>query len=148
MKTLWNIALCLVGVSIIGCDPMEKKPKPAAGAHDHEHSHHGPESFTEAVADIEKHQKTIKEAFSNSKPEDAHDALHDIGHSIEALVELGKKQGIEAADLQTINKASEDLMMAFGAVDETLHGGKGKNYDEVAEQVDAAITSIKTFLKP
>jgi hypothetical protein len=140
-------ALSIVAMSfaLVGCDPMPKKPAP--GGHDHAHSHEGPDSYSAAVTDIEKYRGIVKTAFENNKIDDAHDALHDIGHAIESIGTLASKEGFAEADLASAKKATESLLDAFGAIDETLHGGKGKSYSEVSEQVDQAITTLNSFIK-
>ena len=131
--------------AFVGCEPMPKKP--ADGGHDHAHSHEGPDNYSAAVSDIEKYQGIVKTAFENNKIDDAHDALHDIGHAIESIGTLAAKEGFAEADLASAKKASESLLDAFGAIDETLHGGKGKSYSEVSEQIDAALATLNSFIK-
>ena len=146
MKNLIGV-LSIVFMSgvFVGCEPMPKKP--SAGGHDHAHSHEGPNSYADAVADIEKYQGIVKAAFDKNQIDDAHDALHDIGHAIESVGTLASKEGFADADLAAAKKSSESLLDAFGAIDETLHGGKGKNYGEVSDQVDEAIATLKSFVK-
>jgi len=140
-------ALSVVAMSLafVGCEPMPKKP--AAGGHDHAHTHEGPDSYSAAVTDIEKYQGIVKKAFEDNKIDDAHDALHDIGHAIESIGKLAAKEGFAEADLASAKKATESLLDAFGAIDETLHGGKGKSYSEVSDQVDGALATLNSFIK-
>lgn len=139
------LAIVAMSFALVGCDPMPTKPAP--GGHDHAHSHDGPDSYSAAVADIEKYQGVVKTAFENNKIDDAHDALHDIGHAIESIGTLAAKEGFADADLASAKKASESLLDAFGAIDETLHGGKGKSYSEVSEQVDGALATLNSLVK-
>ena len=142
MKNLVGILFIVFTSGVfVGCEPMPKKP--TAGGHDHE----GPNSYADAVANIEKYQGIVKAAFDKNQIDDAHDALHDIGHSIESVGTLASKEGFADADLAAAKKSSESLLDAFGAIDETLHGGKGKNYGEVSDQIDEAIATLKSFVK-
>lgn len=144
MKTLFSLlSIFAVGVALVGCEPMPTKP--AAG--EHEHSHEGPANYTSAIADIEKYQGQVKAAFDKNQIEDAHDALHEIGHAIEAVGKFAAQEGLAEEDVATAKKAAESLLEAFGAIDETLHGGTGKNYGEVAEQIDTAIATLKSLSK-
>jgi hypothetical protein len=147
-------AAALVLVGFTGCDPMEKKPmvkepaKAGSEGHDHHvHEHAKIETFAAAVKDMELHQAIIKTAFTNKKPEDAHEALHDIGFSIESLPKLASKLDLPKEDVASIEKAKAELFESYNLLDETLHGGPGKSYDDVSGKIDSAMTVLKSFVK-
>ena len=84
--------------------------------------------------------ETITAAFASGTPEQAHDDLHEIGHTIESLPELAEKAGLSGDALDTVNQVTEELMDAFGTLDGSLHGGEAVEVEdvsaEVAEQID------------
>lgn len=94
-------------------------------------------SFRESIAGIEAMATQICKAFSEGTPDDAHDALHEVGHSLEQLPELAAKEGkLNEEQMTVVNEAVEALFDGFGKLDDTLHGG---------EEVDiAAIESTLT----
>jgi hypothetical protein len=147
------LRLCLLtSIATLGCDGLEQKPssKPPATAHNHDHGGHDhkhAETFADVVKEIEGFQTTIKQAFEKKSPDDAHDALHEIGHSIELVVSLAQKQKVADADMPGIKQAAEDLMDAFGAIDAKMHSLPGKDYQEVSSKIDAAMQTLKASVK-
>ena len=148
---------CLIACIFSGCQPTIDPTKPqtsATEAHDqdtdhehdagHAHEEHA-ETFAEAVAAIEKQGAMIIGAFSDGKPEDAHDALHEIGHLIEELPELATKEKFDSELKKQVNEAKEKLMDAFGELDDTLHGGEAKNVDDVKLEVERSMKSLKSI---
>lgn len=82
-------------------------------------------SFRESVAGIEAMATTICKAFADGTPEDAHDALHEVGHSLEKLPALAAKEGkLTEEQMTVVNEAVEALFDGFGKLDDTLHGGE------------------------
>jgi hypothetical protein len=82
------------------------------------------ESFRESVAGIEAMATKICKAFADGTPDDAHDALHEVGHSLEKLPVLAAKDGkLTEEQMTVVNEAVEALFDGFGKLDDTLHGG-------------------------
>lgn len=155
-----NSLLCLfvaVAYSMAGCaSESDVPPGPAVMVddhHDHDHGHghdedhHHPETFAAAVAELTEMRNTIRDGFAKNDEEAAHGPLHEIGHLLETLEELGKKQGIAGDDLAALKTNVETLFNAFGDVDKTLHGGEGSTYSEVSEKIDAALAAITAMVK-
>lgn len=151
IKSAFVMFLCLGLLGLSGCENKTESgvKKPAAGdaaqdGHDHgDHKH--PETLAEAVTQLEEYKTTIKTAFEGGKPEDAHGALHDIGHLLESIPGLAAKNA--EGDADAVKAAVEDLFDAFGALDETMHGGEDIKYETVAEKIDAAVAVIKGQVK-
>lgn len=139
--------------SLIGCEAKNQasvtvagKAGTASSGDDHDHDDQKPAaSLKEALEAIEKYRAEIKEAFSKKQPEDAHDALHEVGHSLESLTNLAGATTDEAK--QSVKKAVDELFACFGAMDDTLHGKTGKSYEEVGDRIDAALAVLKGFSK-
>jgi len=113
-------------------------------AHENDRKSHHPETFVEAVAVIEQQGASIIDAFKGGTPDDAHDALHEIGHVIEELPELAMKEKFSAELNEKVNSATEKLMNAFGTLDDSMHGGKGKSLDDVTLEVDWSLKQLKS----
>ena len=156
MKLKYALMMVLglsAAASMIGCEAKDQakgtvagKAETAAKGDDHDHDDHKPAtSLKEALETIEKYRAEIKEAFSKKQPEDAHEALHEVGHSLESITNLAGATTEEAK--QSVKKAVDELFKCFGAMDETLHGETGKSYDEVADRIDAALAVLKGMAK-
>jgi len=142
-----------VAASMIGCEAKEQakgavacKAEAASKGGDHDHDDHKQAtSLKKALETIERYRAEIKEAFSKKQPEDAHDALHEVGHSLESITNLAGTTTTEAK--QSVKKAVDELFACFGAMDDTLHGKTGKSYDEVGERIDAAMAILNRMAK-
>ena len=136
------VRLCFVigfACSFAGCGATATSTT-AAGKVSEEHA---PETFAEALKQLDTQKSNIQAAFEKSDPESAHHDLHTIGRLFESLPDLAKKAGIADADLPAVKVAVDSLFDAFGKLDETLHGGDETPYKEVAEQIETAIVSLK-----
>ena len=91
---------------------------------------------------------TIKDALASDNKENAHDPLHDIGHELEEVSPLAKKEGMPAADQTAIDAAVEELMDAYTEVDKTFHGNGEIEYSAVETKIDAAIKTLQSKVKP
>lgn len=142
--------LALGGVFIFaGCPDSETGPvESAEGHHDHDHGHGGhedhPETYAEAVDQLESIDKTIRDAFAADDADTAHGPLHDIGHLLEEVTELAQKETMSEEQRADVQQAVESLFDLYGAVDATMHGGEGKSYDEVKDDIDAALATLKS----
>lgn len=118
--------------------------------HDHEHDDHEggeqPESFGEAVEQLKAMGGKITKAFAKGEPDDVHDDLHKIGHLIESLPELAKKDGKSSEQQGVVKEAVESLMDAFGELDGTLHGGDPVEVDDVSKEVSTQIKKLESVL--
>lgn len=118
--------------------------------HDHaaEDDHHKhPESYAEAVEQLEALHAAVKSAFSAGDTAKADGPVHAVGHLLKEVPALGKKAALAAADQAAIEKAVDDLFECFGQIDQQLHGGEGKSYDEVAAQIDQAMGILQSKVK-
>ena len=116
--------------------------------HDHEgHDHDGHEhadNYDDAVAELAEIQAKIKEGFSGEEiDDDAHDLLHEVGHILENIEKLVEKSEMDDEAKKSLGKAVDDLFGDFGAVDDKLHDLEGKDYSEVADQIDASIKTLQ-----
>ena len=156
MKLKYALMMVLglpAAASMIGCEAKEQakgtvagKAEAASNGDDHDHDDHKPAtSLKEALEAIEKYRAEIKEAFSKKQPEDADDAIHEVGHLLESLTGLAGATTDEAK--QSVKKAVDELFACFGAMDDTVHGKTGKSYEEVGDRIDAALAVLKGMAK-
>jgi hypothetical protein len=122
------------------------------GDHDHDHDHdHGdaaPKTYAEAYEALAKQQALIKEAFATDSPDYAHDPLHKVGGLLNAMKEMANSDAsLSEEDKTAVATAHEDLMTAFGTLDEFFHDGEKVEYSEVSEKIDAGMSTLKGFVK-
>ncbi len=133
-------------VANVGCEPAAA-PKPDAsnaGAKDHDHDHGtlAVGNFAESLGTLTKFYGQIKTAFEADKPDDAHDALHDIGHVLEAL-EL-QTADLPAEKQEAAKQAVKDLFEGYTLLDEGMHGKKETKYSEVSSKLEAAVKTLES----
>jgi hypothetical protein len=148
LRHSWSALLLLSLVITVGCSDA---PKTEEAAHDHEHGHdhdHGPATLKEALTELTSLRDTMRDAFAKNDADAAHDPLHEVGHVLEAIPELAKKEQVSAENQAAIESAVNTLMDAFGAVDKTMHGQEGSLYSEESEKIDAAITALAAACGP
>ena len=115
-------------------------------AHDGEHKH--PETYDEAVTELLAMQQAIAEGFASDNADDAHGPLHDVGHLLEDTETLVKKSDMDDKTKKKLHEAIEQLFTSYGAVDDKMHDeNEGKDYSDVAEQIENAINTLKAEAK-
>lgn len=126
----------------------------AATSHDHEgHRHEGevqtgeathPNTYSEAVAELLVTHKAIADALATDDADAAHGPLHNVGHLLEVIEELVKNSDTDDTTQKQLNAAIEQLFASYGDVDEKMHDeSEGKDYSDVAEQIENAIYTLK-----
>lgn len=151
LAMLWSV----LTVGLAGCQDQPgateaQQAAQPADAHGHEHSSEPgqPADFSSTLTAIEAMKTKICKAFADGVPDDAHDALHDVGHSLEKLPELAAKEGKFSADqLATVKESVEALFDGFGKLDDTMHGGAEVDAKVLEEKLTAAITKLKEAVK-
>jgi hypothetical protein len=133
-----KLACCLIGICFLGC---ETKKVPVVGGREAPHAHQHASTLPEAITELSGYVETVGKAFTSNKPNDAHDALHDVGHVLESLTDLSK--GLSDEKKAAVGKAAKELMECFGALDETMHGGPETPYTKVGDRITAAMASLK-----
>ncbi len=141
-RALGLCAVAALPIVLAGCDA----PKPAATtqkADDHGHSHDEPPmaNYGESVGSLRKFHDQIKTAFEAGKPEDAHDALHEIGHVLEALE---KQVATLPADKQEAGKAAvKALFDGYTKIDKSMHGGDEVKYADLGEDLSKNVAALE-----
>ena len=169
MKILNFLLISTLVLVLIGCGSTDQSVSDSSSqssavedhahddhdGHDHDHDDHGghdheesgqPESFAEAISQIDDMGSKITAAFAKGEPDDAHDELHDIGHMIESLPELAKKAGLPEPKQEKVGEATEALMDAFGELDGTLHGGEKVDVEKISTTISAQIEELQAML--
>ncbi len=142
----WFLILPVSLMFSAGCGESSPKEQHTGGeehGHDHDHGHdHAPATLKEGIAKLTTLRNTMRDAFGKNDPDAAHGPLHEVGHVLEAIPELAKKENLSAGSQATIETAVNTLMDAFGAVDKTMHGQEGSTYSEESAKIDAAMESL------
>lgn len=116
--------------------------------HDHDHDVEEPGTLEEAVAELEELASQIVQAWEDDVPESAHDALHEIGHVLEAIPALAAQRAeIQSADRDDITEHVESLFDVFGALDDTLHGGESTPYSDVQPEIQASLEFLRGVIQ-
>jgi hypothetical protein len=134
-----KLACFLIGICLLGCEP-KKKESSMGGRAPEEHVH--ATTLPGAIKELDEHVATITKAFTSSKPDDAHDALHDVGHVLESIPGLAKS--LTDVKKAAIKKSVDELFACFGALDETMHGGPETPFSKVGERITAAMSELRT----
>ncbi len=147
----------LFAVGLAGCQdqPGAREAQQAAqpaDAHGHEHATNSgsdkPADFSSTLTAIETMKTQICKAFADGVPDDAHHALHDVGHSLEKLPELAAKEGkFSAEQLAVVKEAVEALFDGFGKLDVTMHGGAEVDAKALEVKLTEALTKLKEAVK-
>ncbi|QDV23212.1 hypothetical protein [Aureliella helgolandensis] len=149
---------CVLSMSLIvgfvGCQG-QRDATPNQGEYEHGESQghevsseEHAENFRELVQDIEAMTTEICQAFVDGSPEDVHDTLHGVGHSLEKLPELAAKEGkLSPEQMTAVNEAVEALFDGFGKLDNTLHGGEDVDIQAIEAQLVKNLKKIKEVSK-
>ncbi len=160
VSLLLALAVMLAGCTDSASKPPTGKSAPAAAPAGHQHDHeHGdghehdqdpamPADLPAGIAALKAHRQEIKAALAEGSVEKAHDPLHHVGELLEALPALGRTAGLTAEQLATLQQSVDQLLTAFGQMDEDLHDGKAPDYDKTAAQIDAAIAALEGLAAP
>lgn len=139
------LALSLAFTVGIGCSESPKESS-VATSHDHDHDghdhSHGHESLKDAISELTSLRDTIRDAFAKNDLDTADKHLHEVGHILEAISELAKKEQVSAENQEAAKVAVDTLMNAFGNVDKTMHGQEGSTYSEESETIDKALNEL------
>ena len=112
--------------------------------HDHDEHEHA-DTFGGAIAELEELAGTISSSMAKGDGDAAHNPLHEVGHVLEALPELAKKDGLSEEDQASVKGAVATLMDAYGEVDAIMHGEEGKSWDDVKEGIGEAVKTLTSF---
>ena len=139
----WLLGLGLAAGSI-GC--AQKTPPSPTTAHAHENEAR-PDSYAAAMAQIREHGATIAQAYSAGTPDEAHEALHEMGHLLGLLPELAGDTGMQEEDRQAVQDASQQLMEAYGKLDQLMHGAAADKSAQAADTFAGVADDITAATK-
>lgn len=147
--------IAMLSLTLIGCGDRtaddattrDDAPPVAIGDLEQDMDHHEhPETYAEAVAELDAMRTQISQAFAANDIEAADGPIHEVGHVLEDVVELAREEAFSDEAVAEINAAVETLFDAFGRVDEKIHGGEGATYDEVQPEIDSAFETLQQHL--
>lgn len=142
---------CALLVSAVGCQgqvDVATSPAPSAVVAPESSSEEHVANFRESVAGIEAMATKICKAFADGTPDDAHDALHEVGHSLEKLPALAAKEGkLNEEQMTLVNEAVEALFDGFGKLDDTLHGGEEVDIAAIEGTLTETLTKLNEVAK-
>ena len=164
MKTLFTACfaatLAVSPFVMTGCKPAATPEKPAAAEEHGDHDDHGdhgdheghsdhahPETYADAVHEIEEMHGAIKAAFAKKDKDAAHGPLHDIGHILEEVDELAAKASLSAEQLAAVKKANEVLFDGYTKLDDMFHDGDEVKYEDLSKELDAALVVLQGATK-
>lgn len=147
---LAKLSMVVLALTIAGCEPA--KPKAGAGTgtagHDHDGEHAHAETLEEAVKELQGICASVKSAFDKNDAEAADEPMHDVFHLIEEVKELTKTSKLSDADKLEVDTAANNLLDAFDALHEGMHGGTtSKKYTDVADAIDASLKTLSEKAK-
>ncbi len=143
-----NLACCLIGVCFVGCTPSQpagKKTNATGNSAAQPHEHESVTSLPIAMKQLSAHVQTIAKAFEEKKPDDAHDALHDIGYLLKSIPALAKDMSDDKKS--AVMKSVGELKESFDALDDMLHGGPETPYSKVEERITTAMANLRTAIE-
>lgn len=152
-STIRRIPMVLLA-GMVGCETASPPATPARSSapataphedHGHADGHHPdePETFAAGVATLKKLGEDLADKLAENAGDAADDAVHGIGHVLEAVRELAAKEGL----VEAATKGLDELEECFGKVDEAFHSGDDKADPKqvlasVKERLDAAFKSL------
>ncbi len=139
----FSVVIVIVALAV-GCSTEPKPSESQSTDHGHGHANE-PTTFKQAVQSLVEQRNVIRDGFASGDIDKAHGPLHEVGHTLEHLVDLAEKEGIKGSDLTAIKQAKETLFDAFDNVDKTLHGGEGSTYEDESETIDTALQTITSI---
>lgn len=150
-RFVFALLTACIGLPLVGCGGGADRSadRPPVSIDELEAAHEGhshADNYVDAIAELEEMRGVIAKAFADGDLDAAHDPLHEVGHVLDELVSLAKKDGVSEEGISAIESAVNTLMDNFGAVDEKFHGEEGKDYSEVKDAIDAAMEQLKAYL--
>lgn len=103
----------------------------------------GEAPYRSAVTSLEQHGAKIREAFTSGKPEDAHDALHEVGNILDQFPKLIDSTQLSVEDRKAAKQAADELFDAYTELDMSLHDGEKVAYDNVSEKIETNLAILK-----
>jgi len=134
-----QLVCCVVVICLLGCEPKKKESSMGGKAPD---THVHATTLPGAMKELDEQIATITKAFTASKPDDAHGALHDVDHVLESIPKLAKDLSDDKK--AAIKKSVDELSTCFHMLDETMHGGPETSFDKVGERITTAMAELRT----
>ncbi|MGB7345467.1 MAG: hypothetical protein WBD20_14730, partial [Pirellulaceae bacterium] len=107
-----------------------------------------PDNYKDAVAELSTLSTKIADSIKSGDINDDHGPLHDVSGLLDGIAALAKKSSMDDDAKKAVAGAVDKLLDAYGDVDYRLHDAeKGKDYSDVAEDINAALKTLQSYAK-
>lgn len=152
------MVVCAAGL-LAGCSPAPTVPSAAPATqtvpddHDHEHADHEhdhPTTLTAGIAALATAATAVETRLAADDRDEADEAVHELGHLLEDLQGLVRKESLPADAEAAASKAIDELFECFDTLDTALHAEPGKGdppnevHASVAKRIEAAIGALRS----
>lgn len=103
----------------------------------------GPKDLPSGVEQLAALREAVGKGFADDDVESIHHQLHSVGSLLESVEDLVKSSDLSGDAKKEANQAIEQLFDAYGDVDAKLHGQNGKDYSDVADDIETAIKTLQ-----
>ncbi len=106
--------------------------------------------FADGVAALKEHYTQIKEAFaledSEKALEMAHEPLHEVGHTLNALSDLTANAELPTEDSETAKESIKTMFTCYANIDGAVHHGETPDYEVESDKLDEAMAALEAVL--
>jgi hypothetical protein len=104
-----------------------------------------PPSFQELYDGFVQTDRDIQNALAENPPGDVHDLVHDAGHLASALAEVDSQTGLCGEQCTEVHNIAQDLLAAYGALDESIETGVAPDYESVRQRIQSGIGGLQAI---
>jgi hypothetical protein len=102
-----------------------------------------PQTYAAALVKLGEYRDSVRNAFAAGTPVACDSALHEVGRVLTALPKLAEQEGMSDENVAQVKTAVSVLRTQFDKIHESFHGqGKGASYDDVAGEMETAISGL------
>jgi len=102
-----------------------------------------PTNYGDGVSRVRELRDLLRAGWQANEHDQVHEPLHELAPLLRELPRLLDKEDLPTVERTEAQLAIHELFRMFGQIDSKLHSGFGSSYDELAEQIDAAIEKLQ-----
>ena len=155
VSSRWVLLTVFIGSSLLaGCGDDHKKDGHGKGGHHDEGTETAVktdfDSYSAAVAALEKHRAHVEELIDQKKLSELHKAAKPIQLIALKLNALALKEGsgVPREELKEVNLVSKALANTWGKIDEAGDAGDLAASKKVYQEIVDLINNLKKYAKP